>query len=184
MPTGIYKRTKSVWNKGLRYENGNRGGGYHAVHKWLEKHFGKACKCDNDLCDGLSKRFHWAKKKSMTYEHKRENFFMLCASCHRKYDLTKGVIDKMAQTKRGRHLSNRHKMAISRGCKGIHLGNNHAAISIVQRDLLGNFIKTWVSATEAARKLGLSKTGITMTCRGQIKKSGGFLWNYQNSALV
>jgi len=63
------------------------------IHNWLRHMFGKANKCNNREkhvltfnCSGKSKRFDWAKKKNCNYERKRENFYMLCGSCHSIYD--------------------------------------------------------------------------------------------------
>jgi len=75
-----------------------RGGGYDAIHKWLRKHYGKADRCENPFCDGKSKRYHWAKLTEAKYEHKRENFWMLCASCHRVYDQQWAWIERMANS--------------------------------------------------------------------------------------
>lgn len=59
--------------------------GYGGIHMWLRATFGKARKCE--FCNGLkAKRFEWALVKGKRYERKRENFIMLCPSCHRKYD--------------------------------------------------------------------------------------------------
>lgn len=63
-----------------------RGGGYHAIHKWLYRHYGKANRCTNPDCPGTSRRYHWAKLDGAAYEHNRQNFTMLCAQCHRLYD--------------------------------------------------------------------------------------------------
>lgn len=75
-----------------------RGGGYDAIHKWLKYHYGSPYRCENPLCQGVSKRYHWAKIEGKEYEHKRENFMMLCASCHHKYDLTDEGIKHMAES--------------------------------------------------------------------------------------
>lgn len=90
------------WNKGRVDELANNwkgdGAGYHAIHKWLVKKFGKASKCENLNCTypkrtknrsilRLPKGFHWALLHGKKYVHKRENFIMLCNSCHRKYDM-------------------------------------------------------------------------------------------------
>lgn len=75
-----------------------RGGGYSAVHKWLTKHYGKANKCEAGFCSGISKTYQWAKLIDCEYEHKRENFMMMCASCHRRYDITDDQVARMANT--------------------------------------------------------------------------------------
>lgn len=59
---------------------------YRAKHQWLIRNFGKASKCENPKCEDKSIVFQWAKLKGKRYIHKRENFFMLCGSCHVAYD--------------------------------------------------------------------------------------------------
>jgi hypothetical protein len=59
---------------------------YGTVHLWINQNFGKADRCENKLCKNKSKKYHWAKLKDKVYEFKRENFIMLCASCHYYYD--------------------------------------------------------------------------------------------------
>jgi hypothetical protein len=70
--------------------------GYHTIHVWLKSLFGEPNKCENDNCvyprkgtNGLlikPKRYEYALIKDKKYERKRENFIMLCPSCHHKYD--------------------------------------------------------------------------------------------------
>ena len=60
--------------------------GYGGIHYWLKNKFGKANKCENPNCKNISTSFEWAKLKGKKYERKRENFWMLCVNCHRKYD--------------------------------------------------------------------------------------------------
>lgn len=88
--------------KGIRVEKLNpawkgRMASYFAKHIWLNSHFGKATRCENYKCKYprktadrrtlvSPKRFEWALRKGKTYQHKRENFVQLCASCHRFYD--------------------------------------------------------------------------------------------------
>jgi len=120
MPTGIYKRTKwhtermkegfkkvgGAWNKGKKgFLAGEKhykwkGGevGYHALHSWIIREFGKATKCENKDCVYPRKnnanswvrgarRYEWA---NISGEYKRDmkDFIQLCPSCHRKYDAT------------------------------------------------------------------------------------------------
>ena len=71
--------------------------GYGAVHMWLRSTYGKANKCENPDCVYprkndrkelliAPKRFEYALLRGKKYSRKRENFIMMCASCHRKYD--------------------------------------------------------------------------------------------------
>lgn len=62
--------------------------GYFGIHDWLIKNFGKANKCENLACKKISKIFQWAKLNDKEYERRRENFCMLCVSCHNIYDMT------------------------------------------------------------------------------------------------
>ena len=50
--------------------------------------------------------------------------------------------------------------------------------TVNQISLKGEFIACYVSASEASRKTGISKTCITRCCRKERKQSGGFLWEY------
>ena len=61
---------------------------YDSVHYWLKYNYGRASKCENKKCPQVSKKFDWAKKFGKSYEYKRTNFFQLCHSCHKKYDVT------------------------------------------------------------------------------------------------
>lgn len=98
------KQGHRPWNKGIHWPESSerqrgslntqwkgREAGYSAVHVWLSRNFGKADRCENcgtRATDGERMLFHWAKLKGKTYEHKRENFWMLCVSCHNNYDRT------------------------------------------------------------------------------------------------
>lgn len=47
-----------------------------------------------------------------------------------------------------------------------------------QFGLEGNLLAKYVSASEASRKTGISKTCITRCCRKEREQTGGFLWEY------
>ncbi len=83
--------SKKCYGLGIRdFNHHNWGGknvGYAGIHHWLIRRFGKADKCDNSNCNHLSNTYYWAKLKNKSYERKRNNFWMLCAICHKKYDL-------------------------------------------------------------------------------------------------
>lgn len=86
----IFKRGKDhpFWKEEVTYKS---------LHGWLNKTFGKAIKCEKcgKTKSGKSKTFGWALLKGRKYEKKRENFWMLCRSCHNTYDGTIRNIKKM-----------------------------------------------------------------------------------------
>lgn len=103
-----------------------RKGGYDAIHKWLKSHYGKAYKCESHDCKSKSKNFQWAKIKDKVYIHTRTSFMMLCASCHRKYDMTDELKNKISKSKLGTKFSKKHRLSISRSMKGKNIGNTNA----------------------------------------------------------
>lgn len=88
------KKQLSKTNKGDK--NGRWKGddaNYHSMHTYLGRNFGKANKCKNREnkclnfeCNRKSNKFHWANMKNHNYSHKIEDYMMLCASCHKKFD--------------------------------------------------------------------------------------------------
>ncbi len=75
---------------------------YQKIHRWLRGNFGYANKCDNPQCKKITNYFSWALLKNKKYEYKRENYLMLCKSCHTKYDFTKEGKIRGANKIRGR----------------------------------------------------------------------------------
>lgn len=102
-----------------------RGGGYSAIHKWLENHYGKANKCENKLCDNTSGKFHWALKEGFAYKHDRENFNMLCVSCHKKQDITDTERERLRTLTLGAELTDNHKDKISASMVGKNKGSKN-----------------------------------------------------------
>jgi len=58
---------------------------YQTVHTWLQVNFEKK-KCEE--CEVTDKKLDWALLKRRKCLRKRENFKVLCRSCHLKYDYT------------------------------------------------------------------------------------------------
>ena len=54
------------------------------------------------------------------------------------------------------------------------------AKKIVQFDRKGVMIETYNSASHAARKLGICKTGISKAALGKQPTAGGYFWKYKN----
>lgn len=78
-----------------------------AIHRWINKYYGKADHCENSDCEGKSNWFEWALLKGCTYARDIKVFKQLCRSCHTKYDMTeerkgnivKGIIKTWAKRK-------------------------------------------------------------------------------------
>lgn len=74
---------------------------YVKVHCWLRRKYGKANKCESNICNGLSKSYHWALKSGFDYVKDRNAFMMLCQSCHKHYDMTDSTRRRMSEGKKG-----------------------------------------------------------------------------------
>ena len=88
------KQKLRQWTGNKRYNWKGDGVGYHALHAWLYRHFGKANKCENKDCKyprtgrrwmEKPKRYEWA-NLSGKYKRDRTDWIHLCPSCHRKFD--------------------------------------------------------------------------------------------------
>jgi len=55
--------------------------------------------------------------------------------------------------------------------------NGKCSIPVLQFSLDGEFIKEWVSISEAKRQLG--KINISACCKGRKKRAGGYIWKYK-----
>lgn len=71
--------------------------GYDAFHLWLKNNYGKANKCEMPGCVYprinkakqillAPKAFNWSLIHGKVHGHFRENYWMLCISCHMRYD--------------------------------------------------------------------------------------------------
>lgn len=116
MPSGVYIRTKPVWNKGIKLTpeqkekldmSGLKKGqgyfknkpeeshpswagdkvGYAGLHIWIKKHRGKPSKCERCKTT-VAKKFDWA-SISRKYKRDLKDWIRLCCSCHSFYDKNK-----------------------------------------------------------------------------------------------
>lgn len=73
--------------------------GYEALHGWIKRTYGKANKCEEIECIYprknmrgkmmlKPKRYEWSNISGL-YKRDREDWRMLCPSCHRKFDYEK-----------------------------------------------------------------------------------------------
>lgn len=108
-----WKHTEEAKQKiSKRFFGKFRSESYGAIHNWLLKHFSKgAC----EFCGG--RRFvEFALKKGFEHKHKRENYLLLCSSCHKKYDYTKERRERLSKSLIGRKIAWKDK--ISKANKG------------------------------------------------------------------
>ncbi len=61
---------------------------YRRIHYWINKHAGRAYKCENHKCDGFSKHYEWA-NLSEKYKKTYTDWKMLCRKCHSLMDKSK-----------------------------------------------------------------------------------------------
>jgi len=76
----------------------------------------------------------------------------------------------------------------NKSCKGYHWSylsstspiklKDKRRKTVIQMDLDGRILYEYKSVAEASRQTGVSKTCISKVCRGERRKSGGFLWKY------
>jgi hypothetical protein len=105
MPKGIYyprskegeKRRLASLPKGENHWNFDKDPSVRAIHRWINRHYGKANHCENITCEGKSKWFEWALIKGKDYARLRSCFKQLCRSCHVKYDMNNERREKISE---------------------------------------------------------------------------------------
>ena len=121
-PSELARKNSRLSNTGKNnYFWKGENASYHAFHNWLHRNFGKANHCEhcglNEILGGKKRWFDWALKKGFKHNHDRDNYLMLCRSCHRKYDYTNETGKKISLALKGRELSLEHKRKMSLRCK-------------------------------------------------------------------
>ena len=134
------------------------------LHRWLRVNYGKANKCENKEnkilnfeCKSNPKRFEYALIKGKKYEQKRENFIMLCPSCHRKYDYTNELKQKFIKRIKGQKWNNEKIIAYNKN---------------------GDILKTFDSLKSASKELNILRTSISNCLTGRSKSAGKYIWKY------
>lgn len=100
--TEDFKIKTSINKTGSLNPNWNGGSAhYRSVHMTLKKRYGKPLFCENRenrlfpfFCSEKCNIFDWAKKSDSKYTALREDYYQLCRSCHKKYDLTYATDNK------------------------------------------------------------------------------------------
>lgn len=68
--------------------------------------------------------------------------------------------------------------------EGRYFINNSRLRAVVQYDLNGNKIRTFESASEAARQLNLQQSKITECCKKNRRRTGDFQWRYADEECL
>lgn len=72
-------------------DKGYKTNRYRDFHRSLRLRYGKATKCENISCTGISKTFDWALREGKNqYSMNMADYQMLCRSCHCKQDMIRG----------------------------------------------------------------------------------------------
>lgn len=99
------------------------GAKYQALHMWIRRHYGKAVKCENFFCEGISHQYQWALKLGKKYSRNIEDYIQLCRSCHRKMDMTPETKQKIIEN----HGTRIHWFCTVDGCKKKHLAKGYCS---------------------------------------------------------
>lgn len=75
---------------------------YTSIHVYLKKNYTKTGVCSLCLKSG-HKRTEWALIKGKLYSRDINNYKEMCSSCHRKYDLTDSIKEKISKAMK-RHV--------------------------------------------------------------------------------
>lgn len=105
MPKGVYykrseegeKRRLASIPKGKNHWNYDDNPSVSAIHRWLNRKYGKANHCANITCKNKSKCYDWALLKGKDYKRLRGCFMQLCRSCHIEYDMTEERKKKISE---------------------------------------------------------------------------------------
>ena len=81
---------------------------------------------------------------------------------------------------KGKKHTEETKSKISKSQKGKKKIGKTRAKKIEQYDLMGNYIKTWKSLTEACSKLGLSAGNVSSVINGHLNQTKGFVFKLSN----
>jgi group I intron endonuclease len=63
------------------------------------------------------------------------------------------------------------------------VSGNRQGREVVQLDYAGNIVGTFPSIAEASRKSGIGYGGISKSCHGDQRTSGGFIWKYKEEVI-
>ena len=84
---------------------------YRGLHQWIENNYGKPNKCEGLNCSSKYQMYQWS-NVSGNYKRNRDDWQMLCISCHRKYDCTDGTREKLRNNIKTRERNSRGELLV------------------------------------------------------------------------
>lgn len=147
--------------------------------------YGKLC---TEFCKEQTRKANTGRKDTLETTEKRRNSHL--GEKNSMYN--KGYkISGIHNPNYGKHLSDEHKLKISKARKGRFTGednpnygngykisgkNNPRAISVLQLSLNGEVLREFSTMREASKFIGKSEAGIYDCCNGKQRTCGGFRW--------
>lgn len=126
---------------------------YRIVHDWINRHYGKANKCQNPNCKNKSKVYEYCLKRGREHDRNINNYIQLCRSCHRLYDMTDELKKKLTERIAGKYNENLSLGPISK----------QKSVVLVEED------KVFESGKQLADYLGCNKSSVYMVLNGKRK---------------
>ena len=120
---------------------------YQRIHYWLRKKYSLIKKCETVGCPSKG-RIEWALKHGKEYKFNRDNFLMLCKSCHTKYDFTEETKLKISQSHIGKKHSEETRIKMGLGNKGKLMPMLYKKVNLYKD---GKLIKKFESVTKASK---------------------------------
>lgn len=132
---------------------------YDRLHGDIRKTYGNAIRCE--FCNTkTAKRYEWALKKGCSYSMNISDYIPLCPSCHRKYDMTEELKNKMRTSMKGKRIG----------------GKNPSARKVI--DVKSKIIFDTVS--DAAKSVNIKRSTLTMMLNGTNRNKTNFIYYEQS----
>ena len=168
---------------GFKLENKNKGGGGLSSHteESLQKMRGKQHPGTSNKLKGrsrpdVSKRLKGKNLNNITKQKISKN-----KKGHICYQDPKRIEKIINSNKQHYILNSERNQKISNKLKGRKI-NWSKTKPIFQYDLEGNFIKEWISATEAGKYLNKPSSAISECCSNKRKSAYKYIWKYKSLA--
>lgn len=105
--------------------------------------------------------------------------FMTCVN-HKDGNKLNNNLDNLELCTYGHNVKEAYRLDLKKGAWCNKKNEKHPMSKKVNQYTLENkYIKTWESASEIKRQLGISVSSISQCCGGINKSAGGYIWRYE-----